>query len=235
MPWVDDALDVVFPPLCLACDAPLPPSAFFCAGCDLSVQALAPFGCSTCGEPGQHQNDRCARCQVRAVTFCRAFSPFVHDGAVARAVHRFKYEDKPELAKPLAALLLSRARGFLQSAPGAVAPVPLHQARYRERKYDHATLLAVELARLAGRPLADTALTRVRDTPRQVGLSDEERVRNVRDAFSASPGVKGQSLVLVDDVLTTGATVHAASSTLLAAGATQVVVLTLARAVLRSS
>ncbi len=233
MGWVEDALDVVFPPLCLACDAPLPPRGFFCGRCDASVQALEAGGCTTCGEPGSHPNGRCARCRARPVAFTLAFAPFVHDGALARAIHRFKYEDKPELAGPLGTLLFARARNFLGGAPAMLVPVPLHPARFRERKYDHATLLAVELARHAGLALGDGALTRVRDTPRQVGLSDEERAHNVSGAFTAAPKVSGQRVLLLDDVLTTGATAHAAAQTLGAAGATEVRVLTLARAVLR--
>jgi len=234
MGWLEDALDVVFPPLCLACDAPLSARGFFCPRCDTSVQALEEGGCVTCGEPGAHPGGRCARCRARPEAFAAAYSPFVHDGALARAIHRFKYEDKPELAGPLGGLLFARAKAFLGRAPAVVVPVPLHPARFLERKYDHATLLAVELARLARATLLEGALTRVRDTPRQVGLSDGERARNVAGAFSAGPKVAGQRVLLLDDVLTTGATAHAAAQTLRGAGASEVRVLTLARAVLRS-
>jgi ComF family protein len=154
---------------------------------------------------------------------------------VARAIHRFKYEDKPELAHPLGALVAQLAGTYLFESKGVVVPVPLHEKRYRERKYDHAMLLAVELARAAERKVPDEALVRVVDTPRQVGLTDEERVKNVQQAFWASSAVKGEDVLLVDDVLTTGATAHAAATVLLAAGARSVRVLSIARAVLRNT
>ena len=229
-----DALDVVYPPLCLACDAPVS-AGHFCATCELSVQRLEADGCERCSEPGHHLKGRCERCRGRPVAFERAFAPFVHDGALAKAIHRFKYEDKPELSRPLGEMLATSAKDFIAQSPAVVTPVPLHPSRYRERKYDHATLLAAALARQSGLKLLDGALTRVRDTPRQVGLTDEQRVANVRDAFSAGAEAKGQSILLIDDVLTTGATAHAAATTLLAAGATRVRVLTLARAVLRQT
>jgi ComF family protein len=234
MGLLSDALDVVYPPLCLACDAPVS-GGHFCATCELSVQRLEPDGCEVCSEPGHHLTGRCERCRNRRKAFERAFAPYVHDGALAKAIHRFKYEDKPELARPLGEMLASAAKDFISAVPSVVTPVPLHESRYRERKYDHAMLLAVTLAKHAGLTLVDSALTRVRDTPRQVGLTDEQRVSNVRDAFSAGASAKGQSLLLIDDVLTTGATAHAAAITLLAAGATKVRVLTLARAVLRQT
>jgi len=234
MGLLSDALDVVYPPLCLACDAPVS-AGHFCASCELSVQRLQPNGCDLCSEPGHHLRGRCERCRGRRKAFERAFAPFVHDGALAKAIHRFKYEDKPELSRPLGEMLSTSAQDFIAETPSVVTPIPLHESRYRERKYDHAMLLAVTLAKLAGLKLADGALSRVRDTPRQVGLTDEQRVANVRDAFAAGAEAKGQSVLLIDDVLTTGATAHAAATTLLAAGATRVRVLTLARAVLRMS
>jgi predicted amidophosphoribosyltransferase len=106
----------------------------------------------------------------------------------------------------------------------------LHEGRYRERGYDQATLLAAEVAKALRRPLGDSFLTRVRATIRQVGLSEGDRDTNVHGAFAASERVTGRSLVLVDDVLTTGATAREGARVLKAAGAVQVFVLTLARA-----
>ena len=108
--------------------------------------------------------------------------------------------------------------------------MPLHEVRYRERGYDQATLLAVELSKVLKRPLTDRYLTRERATARQVGLSDSDRDKNVRGAFKASSKVRGHSVVLIDDVLTTGSTAREAARVLRAAGAVQVSVLTLARA-----
>jgi ComF family protein len=149
---------------------------------------------------------------------------------VARTIHRFKYEDHPELAQPLGELLAHEARSFLRRAPALLVALPLHTRRFRERKYDQTQLLAGALARATGRRAPVGLLTRPRETQRQVGLSEAERARNVAEAFTAAPTVAGQSLLLIDDVFTTGATARAAATALSGAGAAHIEVLTIARA-----
>jgi ComF family protein len=162
--------------------------------------------------------------------FTRAWAPFAHEGPVARAIHRFKYEDHPELAAPLAELLAEEARSFLSRAPALLVALPLHTRRFRERRYDQTQLLAGALATATGRRAPVGLLTRTRETRRQVGLSEAERAGNVAEAFSASPAVEGQALLLIDDVFTTGATTRAAALALREAGAVHLEVLTIARA-----
>jgi ComF family protein len=227
---LDALADIVFPPVCVACDAVLPGPGFFCEACRPMVEQTPSPRCARCGEPGRFDKGACPRCAARAPEFHTAFAPFEHAGALARAIHRFKYEDHPELARPLAHLMAQAAPEALEALPGTLVPVPLHEARFRERKFDQATLLAVELAKVLKRPLEDAWLTRARATERQVGLSDSAREANVRGAFTAAPHAKGQQVVLVDDVFTTGATARAAAKALLDAGAAQVSVLTVARA-----
>jgi ComF family protein len=224
-------LDVLYPPACVACARVLPgPGAYFCGECARSVQENTGSACVRCAEPGDYDDGPCERCRRRPPPFARAFSPFVHDGPVARAIHQFKYEDHPELAQPLGELLVERARAFLDSAPRALCAIPLHDKRLHERKYDQAQLLVEQLGRLTGRAVAVDALERVRFTERQVGLDEAERELNVAGAFQASAAAAGQRLLLVDDVLTTGATARSAARALIDAGAAEVQVLTLARA-----
>lgn len=229
-----DVLDAVFPERCVGCDDVLPdPRAFFCGACVGEVEQLpeAP-ACARCHEPGVFRTGRCDRCEKRPPKFTKAFAPLEHAGAVARAVQRFKYEGHPELARPLASLLVAGAKAFLASAPTLVVPIPLHAARYRERGYDQTALLAVALAGATQRTLRDDALTRVKATARQVGQEDDARAANVAGAFAVSgKSVRGERLLLLDDVLTTGATANEAARVLLEAGAAEVQVLTLARAV----
>jgi ComF family protein len=222
-------LDVLFPPACVACDAVLRGREPFCEECEHLLLETGPIHCARCGEPGDFPRQLCPRCVKHRPAFARAFGPYEHDGAIAKAIHRFKYEDRPELSGPLAQLLVRESRAFLETAPKHVVPLPLHAARYRSRRYDQATLLAADLCREDRRfMLCDQVLTRVRATQRQVGLSDEQRVRNVEGAFEArqSPA----EVLLVDDVLTTGATADAAALALKRAGAKRIEVLTLARA-----
>lgn len=230
MSLLDAVADVFFPPACAACDAVLPAPGAFCDACRALVLDVGPLTCRRCGEPGRFPEDGCERCRAVPPPFWRAWAPFEHDGAMARAVHRLKYEDRPDLSRPLGRLLAEAARDVLHEMPGVLVPVPLHPSRFRERKFDQATLLAVALAEVTGRDVQETWLARTRATMRQVGLSDTAREENVAGAFAASDAVRGKDVVLVDDVLTTGATAREAARALLAAGAGRVCVLTLARA-----
>ncbi len=222
-------IDLVFPPACVACASALNATAYFCDRCSEDVERLPAPRCMTCAEPGDFPGNACDRCRRSPPSFDRAFAPFVHVGAMARAVHQLKYEDHPELSRPLASLLGDEAKEFLHSAPGVVCAIPLHTARLHERRFDQAALLARELARETGRELRPHLLRRTRETERQVGLSEEDRQANVTGAFLAQEPVP-PALLLIDDVLTTGATARAAAEVLKRAGAKRVEVLTLARA-----
>jgi len=227
---MEGLLELVYPPACVACDEVLPGAGFFCEGCAGLVLETPTPHCRTCSEPGAFPSARCPRCESKPPPFTLAYAPLEHDGSVAKAIHRFKYEQRPDLARPLASLLATTAKAFFRDVPGALVPLPLHTGRFRERGYDQATLLAVELGSVLKRPVHDEWLERRRATERQVGLSEEARDANVRGAFWASPAVKGQEVVLIDDVYTTGSTAAEATRTLKAAGATRVFVVTLARA-----
>lgn len=225
-------VDIFFPPTCVACARVLGHDAFFCEPCDEEVDRLPPDRCELCAEPGEFSARRCPRCLERPPPFASTYAPFAHEGAVARAIHQFKYEDHPELAGALAALLAEEARAHLVGAPRLVCAIPLHRSRLVERKYDQAELLARALSAKLGATCVD-ALVRTRQTTRQVGLTEQARDRNVEGAFTADERVRGQDVLLVDDVFTTGATARAAALAIKAAGGRDVHVLTLARAFTR--
>jgi len=227
---LDPLFDVLLPPSCAVCDEVLPVPGAFCDDCAWEVLELPTVHCRSCAEPGRFPHGRCERCSLERPPWAKAWAPFEHEGAVARAVHRFKYEDRADLSRPLGLLLLRHAREVLARFPGPLVPLPLHDARFRERRFDQAALLAQTVAQYDGRRVETSWLERTRATRRQVGLSEAQREANVRGAFRASSAVRGRSLVLIDDVLTSGATVREASRVLVEAGAGPVLVLTLARA-----
>lgn len=222
-------LDLFFPPRCGACDALLDRVAPFCPTCALAVDPVPEPNCRGCAEP-RTPGPLCARCRTRPPPFSRTIAAYVHQGPVARAIHRFKYEDQPGLAGPLGEVLAEAARVLPLAEDTRLVSVPLHVARLRARKYDQAALLAATAGRHLGLEVAWDGLRRARATRRQVGLSDAERDANVAGAFQATRPFTGERLVLVDDVVTTGATARAAAGALRAAGATEVWVLVLARA-----
>ena len=217
-------LDLLYPPRCAACAGPCGGQPF-CPACAEALEPV-PAGCARCGLPGP--DPCCGACLVAAPAFDAVAAGGLYGGPLAEAVRALKYGGRPAVARPLGDWLAGRVglpRGAL------VVAVPLGRARRIARGYDQAALLARHLARaVGGRPLLG-ALRRVRETPPQVGRSRAARARNVAGAFAAEAAVvAGQALVLVDDVVTTGATADAAASALKAAGARSVRVVALARA-----
>ncbi|WP_243338782.1 ComF family protein [Anaeromyxobacter soli] len=220
-------LELVYPPRCAACGGAVVAEPF-CSVCGEAVDPV-PEGCRRCGLPGP--DPLCGACRADPPAFDAVRAGGLFGGPLADAIHALKYGGRPALARPLGAWLARAA----PLPPGAlVVSVPLARARRIARGYDQAALLADALARAAGargRRLPG-ALRRTRETPPQVGRTRAERSRNVAGAFRAArPGaLAGRDVVLVDDVVTTGATADAAARALKDAGARSVVVLALARA-----
>jgi ComF family protein len=153
------------------------------------------------------------------------------EGAISAAIHAFKYQRQTRLVQPLGALLCEAVQDAGWSVD-VVTAVPLHAARLRERGYNQAALLADYLARAEGWACIPSAVQRVRETASQVHLNAQERRANVADAFAADPDwVRGHCVLIIDDVLTTGATLGACADAVRAAGATRVYGATVAGAV----
>jgi ComF family protein len=193
-----------------------------CAACDSCVAALTVF-CSGCA----------ATVERARVDDPRAIAAFVYGGAVARAIARFKYEQRPDLARPLGDLLWRALEPYAPALGDAVVvPVPLHRARLVERGFNQSALLARRIARRLGAPLRPLALARVRNTPQQAALDRQGRIANVANAFCARApaSLRGRPVLLVDDVCTTGATLGACARALLEAHASWVALAVVARA-----
>lgn len=222
-------LDLLLPRCCIACGEPVPQAADLCAICAISLEPILD-PCPVCALPGP-AGSPCLACQRRPPPFSSCRAAWAYGGALARAIQRLKYGGHAHLAPGLARLL----DPCLEDHPPVdlCVPVPLHPARLRQRGYNQAALLLRHAAPALPGPVSWAALRKIRLDPRQVALDRQARLRNLRGAFQVSPRarVRGARVLLLDDVMTTGATAAACSETLLDAGAAQVHVLTLARAV----
>lgn len=238
------ALDLLYGDRCPACDALLERGDdVFCANCARSLEPND-SACPRCARPlpASRHPPPCLDCLQRAPRFSGARAPFVYGGALAEAIKRLKWDHQPELATALGVLLddaVTRAPPF--STVELIVPVPLHPRRLRKREFNQAALLAASLrasAAIDGAPLGRAGLDvrvleRIRDTAPQTGLDRLERRRNVLGAFAVRDHarVRDKRVLLVDDVMTTGATADACAWALTRAGAAEVLVLTLGRAV----
>ncbi|MCC7271835.1 MAG: ComF family protein [Alphaproteobacteria bacterium] len=230
-------LDVVLPPRCLACGTIVGDPGALCPECWAGVGFIAPPCCTRCGLPFAFDSGagvECGECLRRPPAFDRARAVFRYDDASRPLILGFKHGDRTHAA-PAFGAWLARAAGPLAAEAEVVVPVPLHRLRLLRRHYNQAALLALALGRRIRVPVVPDALVRKRATPSQGGLRRLGRFRNVAGAFAVPPRrrrhVDGRRVLLVDDVLTTGATVEACARALRAAGARAVDVVTLARVV----
>jgi ComF family protein len=226
-------VDGVLPPRCLACGATVGEPGALCGPCWGSMNFFAPPWCANCGLPFPYamaDGAVCGDCARERASWQRARSVMRYDKHSRHLVLGLKY-DRTDLARTLGGWM-RRAGGELLDGADLLVPVPLHWTRLFARRYNQAGLLAHAIHAAGGPPVAPDWLMRRRRTPSQGRLGPLARARNVRGAFALRPGrdVRGKRLVIVDDVLTTGATVDECARVLRREGAAFVGVLTLARA-----
>ena len=235
--WFSIGLGFFYPEICQLCETERATArdGFVCARCRSQVRFIKPPFCGRCGLPFEGDITtpfECTNCREMELRFTSARSAVVARGVVREAIHRFKYQRQLWFEHFLAGLFLREAVPALRGQNwNLIVPVPLHSVRQREREFNQAERLAAHLSTAMKIPLNQWLLRRVTATATQTLLTRQQRAANMRGAFAIRPGVRlnGERVILVDDVFTTGATTSACAQVLLAAGAGDVCVWTVAR------
>ncbi len=230
-------LDLVLPPRCIGCGQRVDAAGLACASCWSALNFIGPPQCECCGAPFDVTiagNRRCAACHAAPPPYDRARAALVYDDSSRGLILGFKHGDRLHAA-PAFGAWTARAGAELLEDADIVTPVPLHRWRLLKRRYNQAALIAAHVGRIGAVAHLPDLLERHRATPSQGDLGPAARARNVAGAFRLNPRhadrVKGSRIVVIDDVLTTGATVGACARVLRRGGAARIDVLSVARVV----
>jgi len=227
MKFISLVIDLFLPADCKVCKGPLEYNeSYICNRCLSRIEQIQPPFCNRCGKPCK--TTFCSECQKKRRYFKRAREYGVFEGVLKEAIHIFKYEKKEGISNALGDLMC-RTLDNLSWNVDYIVPVPLHKKKERERGFNQTRLLAEFIKRKRNIPLFDGLIKKI-NTPSQVGLSYEERRKNLVDSFSLrnKEKIKDKSILLIDDVMTTGTTVDECSKILMEGGAKDVFVLCLA-------
>lgn len=229
------AADTLFPPQCPACRAGVSADGNYCAACYAKLRMIAPPCCARCGIPfavAMGEGAECPTCLSEPPSFDTARAAMVYDALSAPLVSALKFHDQWAAVERIAAMMQASAGAMLEGVD-AIVPVPLHWRRLLQRKYNQSALLGFHLAKRTGLRCEPGWLRRVQFTPPQMRLDRATRLKNVARAFAVPEGadLANKTILLVDDVVTTGATANACAKALKKAGAREVRVLSLARTV----
>jgi ComF family protein len=232
-------IDIVFPPRCISCEAVIygEDDHCFCPDCFAGIDFIRSPLCTHCGMPftGDHQTDHlCGDCLSSKPFFTVARSVGQYQGILLNCIHKFKYQEKIAVGEVLGKLMAVFVYPAINiSEYSLIMPVPLHRKRLRERGFNQSLILAKEIAKEFSLPLDFMTLKRRIYAGPQVGLGRTERQSNVKNAFAVkdSNRVRGERIILVDDVYTTGSTGNECARVLMNCEAREVAIITLARAV----
>jgi len=228
-------LDALLPPRCPVCRARIVEHGHLCGGCWSALEPIADPKCTRCSLPFAHESDGlvCGACHATPPDFDHAFTPVLYADKGRSLVLALKYGGLFAAAPAMARMMAGPVRAADRGGYDMLVPVPLHRFRLLSRRFNQSQLLAASLGRELGIPNQNFGLIRSKSTPSQGTLNRNKRIKNVRSAFSVSNSdavlFQGKNILLVDDVLTTGATASACAKTLKKAGATSVDVAAFAR------
>jgi ComF family protein len=221
-------LNLLFPSKCPICSSASDKHDYnpLCSECWSSIERYTGPACSTCGLPTPSPvTGICGECLRKKPPFSKILCYGIYDGALKESIHLLKFQGVKRLAKPLSSLLLR----LPLSDYDAIVPVPLHSKKLKEREFNQTALLGRHLSGVLKIPLLLDSLIKIRETKLQTEVGRTGRLRNLKKAFAVSGNLAGRRLLLVDDVITTGATVNECSFVLMKAGASEVEVIALAR------
>lgn len=235
--YVTSFLELIYPEkntcfICETCNEKIA-DVYICPDCEKKLKKIQPPVCSKCSKPINYRSsiDLCSECCDTKRYFTMSKSPYAYEGIIQKAIHRYKYHNKPYFYKFFGSLIINFMEEINYTNFDLIVSVPLHPSKMRKRGYNQSELIAKYLASKLSIPYADV-LKRTKKTSPQSGQSKSQRRRNIKDAFEIkSPAEKviNSSILLVDDIYTTGSTVDECSKVLVNYGAANVYVITIAR------
>jgi ComF family protein len=240
MNFLKKILEIIFPSHCLYCEKIISAEGLFCSNCWQKLQFITDPKCKICSHPFEFKVSddlTCAQCLSYPPAYDKAITIFRYNEIIKKIISQFKYRDATYIAKKLAKLLFNKSCSELENIDFIVA-VPLHKKRLRQRKFNQSLLLCRAMLRYAPQTkFYPDFLLRIKNTKAQVELRKKPRQKNLKNAFDLNKKyreiVKGKSFLLLDDVITTGATLHNCAKILKKSGAKKVTILTVAKTVFR--